>query len=81
MENLNYALYSILGIYALGSWINYLLTRFSDFQFPGWLKPLAVTGVAGYVSFFVYNFHSRVGDAFVQLYTMLNMLAAQVGRM
>ena len=76
-----YIFWGILAFYAIGSWANYLLPKFTKRKLPDWSKPLAVTTVAAYTAYFLQAFHDKVGDAFVQMYGMMTQLAQAMGVM
>ena len=76
-----YIFWGLLALYAAGSWAKFLLPKFTDRKIPDFMTPLGHTVLAGYGAYFLWFFHDKVGDAFVQMYTMLLNVAAQVGRM
>ncbi len=76
-----YIFWGLLAFYAVGSWANYLLPKFTSRKLPDWSKPLAATTLAGYAAYFLHAFHEKVGDGFVQMYGMLLQMAQAVGMM
>ena len=76
-----YIFWAILAFYAVGSWANYLLPKFTKRTLPDWSHPLGVTVLAAYTAYFLHFFHEAVGDDFVQMYGMLMQLASAVQQM
>lgn len=76
-----YIFWGLLALYAVGSWANYLLPKFTSRKLPDWSRPLGHTILAGYGAYFLHFFHDKVGEAFVQMYGMIMQLASAVGRM
>lgn len=73
--NYFYIFWGLLALFAVGSWANYLIPKFTKRTIPGWVKPAWITAFLAYVGWFSDWYTDQVGIGFKYLNDLINFVA------
>jgi len=67
-----YILWTLMALYAVGSWTTYLLPKINR-TLPGYVKPIGVTLLLGYTGWFLDSYTDGLGNTLQMLYQMASV--------